>query len=156
MGPDHKLTHLAKLGLAKALLAQTRRRGSTALLREVHSSRLKTLGPKHPQALDITTELAERVLALGCLSESLELGEKALVGLKEAYGEHYRKTVHCVDLIGTVHFFYHNNEECLWQHREALRLTGEIAKNGEEIPELEKLHYESHLASALVFVARDS
>lgn len=157
LGPDHQLAHLARLGLAQALLAQTRRKESTVLLREVHASRLKTLGPKHPQTLDITTELAESVLALGRISESFEFCKQALDGLKEAYGEHHRKTIHCVDLIGNVHFFYNDYETCLWQHREALRLTEEIFKEGgEEVSELEKLMYEEHLAAALMFVARDS
>ena len=70
LAPDHQLAHLARLGLAQALRAQTRRKESTVLLRELHASRLKILEPNHPQTLDITTEPAESVLALGRISES--------------------------------------------------------------------------------------
>jgi hypothetical protein len=113
LGPDHQLAHLAKLGLAKTLLLQTRRKESTALLREVYSSRCRTLGETHPQTLDITTELARGVMALGRISESFDFCNQALVGLKQAYREHRRKTIHCVNLIGNVHFFYNDYEACL-------------------------------------------
>lgn len=168
LGPDHPLAHLAKLGLAKALLFQTRRKESTELLRAVYSSRLKTLGPKHPQTLDITTELAESVLALGRITESFELCKQALVGLQAAYGEEHKKTIHCIDLIGNVHFFYNDYEQCLFQHQKALELTRKMeerrktderrkmAERGDGVPELEMLIYEEHLAAALMFVGRET
>ncbi|KAK1476161.1 hypothetical protein CCUS01_05265 [Colletotrichum cuscutae] len=157
LGPDHQLTNLAKLGLAKALLLQTRRKASTELLRQVHSSRRKTLGDKHPQTLEITTELAESVLALGRISESFGLCKQALTGLEQAYGVYHRKTIHCAHLIGHVHFFYNDFEACLTQHRKVMQL---VKQNANEKPrdgavsELETLVYQEHLAGALMTVSR--
>ncbi|KAI8173249.1 hypothetical protein KHU50_004760 [Colletotrichum sp. SAR 10_65] len=155
LGPDHQLAHLAKLGLAKALLFQTRRKASTELLRQVYSSRRKTLGEKHPQTLDITIELAESVLLLGRITESFEFCNQALAGLNQAYGVNHRKTIHCINLIGSVYFFYNDFEASLSQHREAMRLVRENIEEGiEAVPEQEQLVYQENLASTLMTVAR--
>ncbi|KAI8279050.1 hypothetical protein K4K60_005834 [Colletotrichum sp. SAR11_57] len=142
-------------GLAKALLFQTRRKASTELLRQVYSSRHKMLGEKHPQTLEITMELAESVLLLGRISESFGLCNKALASLKQAYGHNHRRTIHCVNLIGYVHFFYNDFEASLSQHREAMRLVGEnTEKSDGAVTEQERLVYQEHLASALMTVSR--
>ncbi|KAK1638690.1 hypothetical protein BDP81DRAFT_514015 [Colletotrichum phormii] len=157
LGPDHQLANLAKLGLAKALLLQTRRKASTELLRQVYSSRRKTLGEKHPQTLEITAELADSVLALGRISESFDLCKQALAGLEQAYGPHHRKTIHCAHLIGHVHFFYNDFEASVSQHRKVARL---VERNANEklrdgvVSEIETLMYQEHLAGALMTVSR--
>ncbi|KAK6189356.1 hypothetical protein LQW54_013351 [Pestalotiopsis sp. IQ-011] len=155
LGPDHQLTLRAKLGLAKALLHQTRRKESVTLIRKVHASRLKTLGPIHPQTIDITVELAETILSQGRITESFGFYQEALAGLRKLYGETHRKTIYCVALVGQVQFFYNKFEECLSQHREVARLTQENdAEGAEAVPELEKLTCDEQLAEPLMFVSR--
>ena len=149
LGPDHQLTQLAKLGLAKALLLQTRQKACTDLLRQVYTSRRRVLGERHPRTLEVTMELAESVLALRRITESFELCKQALAGLKGAYGEYDKRTIHCADLLGQVYFCYFDFEACLSQHREVMRQVEQSV-----VPELEMLIYQEHLAGALMHIFR--
>lgn len=157
LGPDNHVVHLAKLGLAVALLCQTRRKESTVLLREVYTSRCRTLGERHPRTLEITTQLAESVLAQGRITESYGLCVQAYDGLKLAYGEHHRSTIRCVSLIGTVYFFYFEFAESVKKHREAIQMTQQLAEKGVDVvPELNALIFEEQLAGALMQFAQES
>ncbi|KAK6843140.1 hypothetical protein PG987_004000 [Apiospora arundinis] len=117
---DH-LTHLANSGLAIAFFHQTRRNDSEKLLSEVHESRKRLYGPKHPRTLDTAVLHAEGILAKGRFTNSLEMCKEALGGLREAFGAHDKKTIQCMSLIGKIYSFKFEYIESIRWLRKALQ-----------------------------------